>query len=426
MVLLAGCKQIFGLSEPAHGDAGADAAADAAIPDAGACTGASAECIGDVLRTCADAGATPVDTTCAWGCGGGAPHCQQLTPTGGAVQPSDLDGDPGLAAIDLSGTLLVDTDTGAIGTSNNATSVRAAGTGVVSGIDFHVTNNVAVFRFATLQISGSVAPFGGHAVAFVAVGDASVAGLVDLRAPCVGGGGTLGGFAGGSPGQGGGGPGGGGSMGPDPGGGGGGHGGLGGRGGNNSAGNQGAIYGDDAITQLIGGSGGAGANAAGGAGGGAFQLISGTHLDVAGGINAGGCGGHSSNQLGSGGGGGGAGGTIVLEAPVVSIRGALAVNGGGSGGVGGSSSGAPGSLDRMPAAGASAAVVDGAEGAAGATANGANGLTQTSRGAGGGGGIGRIRIDTRDGTATIDPGAVLSPAPTDPQSTCTVGTAALQ
>jgi hypothetical protein len=432
LVLLAGCKQIFGLSEPTRGDGGVDAAAaDAsadAIPDAGTCTGASLECVGDVLRTCSGDGAMPVDTACAWGCGGGTPHCQELVPSGNALLPPDLVTATGLADVVLSTSgLLIDGDSGAIGTLSNPSLVRGPGTGVIAGIDYFVRDNVAVFRFASLHISSGVAPVGNHAVAFVSLGNVSIDNIVDLRAPCVNGGGSLGGFSGGATATSASGSGGGGGGNGSIGGNGGGHGGTGGRGGSNLVGALGMPFGDNGISMLVGGGGGGGGGGAkGGNGGGALQIVSNTRIDISGGINAGGCGGASSAANSSGGGGGGAGGTILLEAPAVAISGALAVNGGGGGGIGQSGTGASGTLDRIPAPGDTGTIADGGAGAAGAMADGGNGMTNGFRGGGGGGAIGRIRIDTHTGSATIANPNMLSPAPNDPGSTCTIGMANVQ
>ena len=422
LLLLAGCRQIFGLEPPARS---ADAGADAPIPDGGPCAAASAECVADVLRTCSAAGALPVDTTCTWGCLGPAAHCGAVVPAGGAVTAQDLAPDAILTDITLNTpSLIIDGDSGAIGTLASPNALRASGTGVINGIDYAVRGNVAVFRFASLTAMTTVTPYGSHAIALVAPGMISVPGTIDMRAPCINAG-ALGGSPGGGAAANGSGAGGGVGAGGGPGGGGGGYGGTGGRGGLNPA-SGGVTYGNATITTLVGGSGGGGGYAAGGAGGGALQLISGTQISIAGGINAGGCGGRSSASTASGGAGGGAGGTILLEAPTISILGKLAVNGGGGGGVGSSSVASNGTLDRSQASGGSGGIVTGALGAAGATLNGANGAVSTTRGAGGGGSIGRIRIDTRDGTATLGAGSVLSPAPTDPGSTCTVATAAVQ
>ncbi len=426
LVLAAGCRQVLGLESPTHG--ASDAGIDAYIPDAGPCSAASAQCISDVLRTCSNPGAMPVDTTCSWGCvsGGNGAHCGELVPAGGGVLPGDLTPDTTLVDTTLSGvSLIINADTGAIGTLAQPTVIRPSGTGVMNGIDYAVRNGVAIFRFGSLTISGGVGPYGSHALALVADGAISVTGVLDMRAPCINQG-SLGGSPGGNPGMAATGQGGGGGGSSGIGGSGGGYGGVGGRGGLNGVNSTGPAFGDAQITKLAGGGGGGGGSGgAGGAGGGAVQLVSNTSISIPGGINAGGCGGKTSSGTGNGGGGGGAGGTILLEAPAITINGKLAVNGGGGGGVGGSGVGADGTLDRNPAAGGVGSVLNGAVGAAGATTNGADGAISVPLGAGGGGGLGRIRLDTQSGSASITNGALLSPALTD-NSTCTQAAAVVQ
>jgi hypothetical protein len=412
LVLLAGCKQIFGLSDPASDH---DAAVDAA-PDASACMAASIECVGDVLRTCAMAGELPVDTTCSWGCGGAAPHCLVFTPTGGGVTSEDVlpDGMLQDVALSIGPTILIDGDTGAIGNTSQPEMVRPSGTGTKNGISYELHDGIAVFRFASLSISAPTTPIGSHAVALVAAGQITISSTVDAQAPCRGDG-SLGGHAA-ATGPGAGQSGGGGNA---KGGGGGGHGGAGGRGGNNGS-SGGNANGDDVISMLVGGSGGgnAGSNL-GGAGGGALQLVSGTMIGISAGINVGGCGGGAGTLALTSAAGGGAGGTLVLEAPHITIPGILAVNGGGGGGV---NAGEDGLLARTAADGGNG----GGTGAAGATATGGDGAASGQAAGGGGGGIGRIRINTRDGMADLPGAGGFSPSPSDPQSTCTVGTANLQ
>jgi hypothetical protein len=331
--------------------------------------------------------------------------------------------DPALIDITLAGTaVVINSDTGAIGGLNTPESIRAAGTGVTSGIGYSVNNGVAVFRFASLTISASVAPFGTNAIALVADGAIDVGADITLQASCVGAAGPVGGSPGGAASKGATGSGGGvGPPAPPAGGGGGGYGGTGGLGAGNIGG--GSRYGDPRITLLVGGGGGGGGGgAAGGNGGGAIQLASNTSISISGGINAGGCGGKSASGI-SGGGGGGAGGTILLEAPQIAIPGKLAVNGGGGGGVGTTTNGANGTLDRTPAAGGTGT----GNGGAGAAASSLDGAASTGlEGGGGGGGIGRIRLDTRTGSADVLVGAVLSPELDDPGSTCTQAAAIVQ
>lgn len=419
------------------------------IPDAGMCASASSECAGaDVLRTCASAGSPAEDVPCVWGCVSGAPaHCGVLVPAGGGVAPTDVVG-TGVLDTTLTGPLIIDGDTGAIGTSGDATSVRDAELGVDAGIDFQTRgagDRIAMFRFKRLTISGDIKLVGSRPIALVADEGMTIDGTIDARGDCVfvdvdlemrgGPGGFAGAVrltnaagsgAGAAPGA------------SNKGGGGGGNGGSGGLGGN-MGGEGGASWVDPAITFLVGGGGGGGGSGggnagAGGGGGGAIQLVANGPIMIGtGGINAGGCGGRSGTGGNDGGGGGGAGGTILIEAPDVTVDGALAVNGGGGGGADTNAQtvGSAGSLDRVRAAGAPAeSAANGAVGglgAAGSAVRGDEGGTMNSDGGGGGGGIGRIRINTRRGVApSIGSAAVLSPSPTDPDTTFSSGSAAVE
>ena len=322
---------------------------------------------------------------------------------------------------------------------------RSPGTGTINGIDFHIANGIGVFRVHSLHVASLVRPVGASAVVFIADGDITIDAVIDGRANCFGGGSgqaanpgaVAGGFNGAAAVGPTGGAAGGGSSDASLGGGGGGLGATGGAGGIPSAQTRaagGAAGGDATITLLAGGGGGGGGTSVtGGTGGVAIQLVSRGAITIgaAGGLNAGGCGG-SGAVMGTpgdrgGGGGGGAGGTILLEAPTVTIAGALAVNGGSGGG--GSTLGAngrAGTLDRNPVAGGAATVDAGGAGGSGGAATAPGGQGSDANNAGGGGGaVGRIRINTRSGSATIDASAVMSPALTD-GTTATQGTFAIQ
>lgn len=311
-------------------------------PDAGMCLQTGPTCIGNVLRVCKTQGQLPTDTRCDWGCSSnGPPHCQSLKPAGGAVQPSDLLTFPGATSITISQAVTINTDTGSI------SSVRAGGTGVISGIGYTVRNNVGVFTFQSLTITGPITFTGNNGVAFVAVTDIVVKSLIDARGSCSGTTAGPGGFSGGNAqtdGQGSGkGTAGAGTNNACSGGGGAGHG-IGGAKGGKSPGTTnppgGSSYGDAVISTLVGGSGGGGGGAnggVGGGGGGALQLAAnGTiTIDNNGGLNAGGCGGKASGDAG---GGGGAGGTILIEGLTIHLVSGsqLGANGGGGGGGAGS------------------------------------------------------------------------------------------
>jgi len=402
---------------------------DAPLPDTGECLAANASCVGDTLRTCARPGASVIETSCSWGCESNGPaHCRRIAPTGGGVVPADLDPDnfAGVVSYSLAGTI-----DGGLGTIN--------GTAASSlGIGYQLVNGIAVFRFKDLAV-GVVRLTGSQPIALVADGPITIAGAIDVAGPCTtspeiaGAGGGNGGTTSGADGQ----LLGGGAGGANTGLGGGGGGGYGGVGGVSGGGEFGGpSYGDDTITTLRGGGGGGAGKGigsgsfVGGGGGGAIQLVSNTSIELAasGSINAGGGGGQRGVDVTDEGGGGGAGGTIVLEAPFVHLgaTSALAVNGGGGGGAGGGTShaGAAGGLTRTPAAGGTnGAGGAGGDGGAAAVPNGSPGLGGATAG-GGGGAVGRIRINTRGGSATID--GVMSPAFGDPSSTATQGSATTQ
>jgi hypothetical protein len=172
----------------------------------------------------------------------------------------------------------------------------------------------------------------------------------------------------------------------------------------------GQTYGVAPLVPLVGGSAGGdelpGLNR-GGAGGGAVQISARDSITVGpnGAINAGGGAYCQCNGMGAG----GSGGAILLEAPTVTIAGALGANGGGgadrSTGVpeyGNATSQAMGS--QYSGAGSWDSNLDGGAGTVPA------GQTQEPFMGSGGGGAGRIRINTSSGSATINGGSTVSPA----------------
>ena len=229
-------------TNPGTGDARIDA--PPTLPDAGPCLAASSSCANaDTLRTCAGSGTQPVDTTCSWGClATGGPHCGVLVPTGSAVGSGNLN-PTGLAALDLQGT--VD------GNSGSIMGLRAMGSGVISGVDYHLVNGVAVFRVASLHVVGLTTLRGDHPIAFVSGGDIEIDATIDAQGACTGGGagpgGHVGAAHGGNAAGNGGGTGGTGSHDNCTGGGGGGDAGSGGNGGNTTTGG-GLPFGDDLLT----------------------------------------------------------------------------------------------------------------------------------------------------------------------------------
>lgn len=154
---------------------------------------------------------------------------------------------------------------------------------------------------------------------------------------------------------------------------------------------RGARYGGPLISPLAGGSGGGTNGQAtagdGGDGGGALQLIAGQRLEVRGGGSIDARGGSGGDALATMGAGGGSGGSILVEAPIVVIEGALRAGGGDGGAVPGS--GAAGSTDAQ-------------DGGFRIGPNPAHG--------GGGGGFGWIRINTATGSAEVAVDALISPA----------------
>lgn len=164
--------------------------------------------------------------------------------------------------------------------------------------------------------------------------------------------------------------------------------------------------------------GAAGGNAlagAGGPGGGAVVIAARDRVQLAGVIAAGGAGGGAAQGGRGGGGGGGAGGVVALAAPTIAIgAGAtIAANGGGGGG-GSDGNPALAGLDGQPsatvAAGGQGQGMGGDGGAGGAAAAAALIGSRARRGGGGGGGgVGRISLDGP--AVTVDPAAVISPAP---------------
>jgi hypothetical protein len=168
------------------------------------------------------------------------------------------------------------------------------------------------------------------------------------------------------------------------------------------------------IVPLRGGaSGGGGVGSRGGGGGAGLQLVAGGAFSMGAGsyIDVGGGGG----GFGVTAGGGGAGGSILIEASTIQIAGRLAANGGGGGGAGtGLDSGKNGSADSTPAPGGPG-VAPGGQGSAGASVEGAAAPIPGAAGVAGGGGgaAGRIRLNSKSGSADVA-AATFSPAASTP------------
>jgi hypothetical protein len=423
LLLVGGCRQVFGIHDPGSDEHGGDALA--IDFDAATCPMASLECLGsDVLRTCTGPGAIAQDTRCGWGCfdadSVGA-HCGVVQPAGGAVIPTDLQDLDTLAELALEGAT-IDSSSGTIVVGQ--TTVRSAGLGVISGIDYEVRGGVAVFR-ARSALLGDLALTGAYPIAIAVDGDVAITGDIDARGPCTTKLGGPGGAAGGANHNGGSGAGGGGGGNSQTvAGAGAGYGAIGGDGGagmgNRTTG--GPTYGDPLIAALVGGSGGGAGGASvlqqsphGGGGGGGVQLVSNSRIILTGTINAGGCGGLGGDQITASGAGGGAGGTVLLEAPMISLAGSIGANGGGGGG--GGPNGVDGANATTDPAGASGGnSTDGKGGAGGAGSHPAGGLGMSSGtySGGGGGAAGRLHFESLsgqlDGFGTTSPTPVTSVA----------------
>jgi hypothetical protein len=162
----------------------------------------------------------------------------------------------------------------------------------------------------------------------------------------------------------------------------------------------GAAYGNANLSPLLGGSAGGGISAGGadqsnGHGGGTIQISAAGTIQVESGavINANGSGGVSQgNEQGLG---GGSGGSILLEAPTVTIAGLLEANGGE-----GSDDMYDGADPPVDGGAATTPGCFGGPGSAGGQINGGNGQMTSGNYGGGGGGAGRIRINGTNVTIT--------------------------
>jgi hypothetical protein len=190
-----------------------------------------------------------------------------------------------------------------------------------------------------------------------------------------------------------------------------------------AGGGGGEAFGDPAITQLVGGSGGARSSGLscipdpGGGGGGALQISSRLRISISGRINAGGGGGRGGTDCAAASGdvnsaaGGGSGGAIVLQAPIVESSGVIAANGGAGGGssqtgLGTGPPGQDGQLGSQAAAGGVGPRAIGGTGGTDAAPTAGGGAMCGANGAGGGGGAGRIAV-----SSGFTSSGVVSPAP---------------
>lgn len=450
-----------GTSSPTNGDGGpgpgpGPGGADGSTPgdDGGQpqCTPGAKTCVdGTTLSTCGD----PAPIKCALECvTTGEPHCTEIQPALPVVT-ADLT-KPNVTALVITADGFVDTATGAID-NVRAPNVDPATEETKSGIGFRRVGNVGVFTVKSFRVeSGATLKLRGAAAFAIAAAERiEIIGVVDARgydaagvlcgtpnttigsdtSHVAGPGGSPGGQRNGAsnglaPGAGGGKGVAAFTSGATAGPGGGGFGGAGGNGGNYAASGGAVVPFPGPIAGGFGGgaSGGAGgANGAnGGGGGGAVQLVAGISIEIGGGanpggVNAGGCGGTSAG-MGETGSAGGSGGAILLQAPVASVKanGVLAANGGGGGTSGGFVRAEHGKLSAMFAIGNAGNGSTYGKGGDGGPRNpggstpeqmlaGESGGTGTTKGGAGGGGVGRIRVENRSGSLSVDPNGIVSP-----------------
>ena len=389
---------------------------------------ASDYCDGSDLVTCDGSGNMTGSETCPLGCDT-TPDPDQCH---GQVDPSNMDPSmlcAGVADLVINSPTTIDTTNWTINPDPGVTIVNSLVSPGGGAPD------IFVLSFTNIDIQADVTVTGSNALALVACYDITLSGVIYANSTnrTAGPGGWNGGASesngsGFDNGYGRGGPGQNSNPWEQTGGGGGAFGGAGEQGGDDDGDPAGGIggtpYPGPTLVPLVGGSGGGGggcrddnAGGPGGGGGGAVQLTAGDTLTIAsgGGIHAGGGGGSRDSADGCAGGGGGAGGGILLEAMSVDMDGTLAANGGGGGGGDrygngiNSSDGEDGRFDDVRAAGGSGGDGGGrgGDGGAGGTANGDPG-EDDEKGGGGGGGVGRIRINTQSGSASI--GGTISPS----------------
>lgn len=415
-----------------------------------ACQPNTTSCNGDTLVVCNASGNVDSTTPCALGCGDSpTAHCKVLEPSYGVGVPS---GSLPNLHVDQSATLDI-TNCGA----TPATATLTVGTAMTTLTGTQVSQvtqlgsaPICVVRFGTITVDASVTltvvnGTAGHSLSLQAVSDIEISGLITFVNSGIG---PAQGKSVQSVGQNANNK----TMAPGPGGGGAAF--AGGTGGmclscnsSNVPGGMGGPAVTTTASRLNGGSSGGNVNGAllttygfGGQGGGGLQLVSLTRVSVAatGGIALNGQGGYGISDNKFTGtvanlpaGGGGSGGTLVVEAPSVTLSsGALATANGG-GGAGGCITGLfvghfnhvngqPGQLSNVRAAGGDCSNTtsgDGgyeASGVASPPANGANSDSgaATQAGGGGGGSPGFIILRGKTDTSVMmNSGALVSPAP---------------
>lgn len=402
-----------------------DGTSDGPLPDVpiDACAGAT--CSGNDIVGCGP----PVTCTTACSSIGGA-HCMVLVPSNGLSRGMLAGATANVTGNDW------DFDTVSGGIKKGNIILRADGTGVNAGIGFQIVDGMGVFTAHSFNVSAvdDFSASGTNTLVLFAATTITVSGTIDVGSysSAAGSGGSSGtsstsgascrgragrffsnAFAEGG-------------------------GGGGGRtaGGDGGAANQGAPAGlGGALCTLLstttplrggagGGHGGGQTANSGGGGGGGLALVAMESISITGSVGSpGGPGisGPGPSPSGDGGGGGGAGGAVFLEAPTVTISGALTANGG-SGASPFNVNGARGSLSTgSSVAGGSYMGVSGGRGGSGALSPGSGAIYTTTdtvpvppvitsaRGSGGGGAAGRTEIKALVRNTT---GATLSPLPT--------------
>jgi hypothetical protein len=431
-----GCGEVN--SDSADARATADAAEvgpDADVPDAGppadakTCQPNTTTCANGQVEVCGEGGTVVDVEVCALGCAPQGARCYQVTPSNGLAPY--LDQAAGMEAVAITIGSTVNTDSGEVLDATGAR-IDVASAIVQQGAEDPIRVFMAgEFSLGTTRITGR------NAVAFVAPGLIEITGVVDVSGDlnldgpgsgtCSTGRGvnteTPGNWQrprAGDPAV----------CNPNPGyvwvtygSSGGGYGTVGGASGNRAGGAAGDPTVDAPLVPLRGGCPGAGVSpsAEGGAGG-AIQVVSATRIELASGVDpavlhAGGGGGKGGASLceaeaSANPGGGGSGGGVLIEAPTVVISGVGAgvVTSGGPGGSGcipGDADGAShsGEIALAPICPTGAFGSSGGAGANVAPAGNVDDLRGVS--GGGGGGLGRVRINTFDGTYESSPAAVM-------------------
>lgn len=287
-----------------------------------ACEPSTTYCAGDALVTCGTDGLVASAASCALGCDATEIRCSYFQPTG--LDWTDVTAGSVSLVVPHFQIATIDTTAEVIMINGQYFTGYASRNATLGGFD-----TVWVVSFDQVDIQGELRVTGDQSIAIVARSSITVGGWLDVSAHLnvPGAGGVAPGES--HPGNG---------SGPScsgvasAGGGGGGHAGLGGEGGTitgYASGGSGLLVDDWQLNPLWGG--GAGGSCPsfgiGGAAGGNVLLVAGELIDVqlGGIVDASGGGGVSTTA------GGGAGGTVSLEAPVVTIAGTINNRGGGGG-----------------------------------------------------------------------------------------------